>query len=96
MYRALVVAGVTVDVLISLLLLAVFGWVIASWSDTRVAGTGMIVTTAWLIAFSMSAGSPLLAYGLHKRKAGRVLLVLWLPAFVLVTICLVGLMLPPR
>lgn len=95
MFRALVILGVTADVAISLLLLAVSGWVIDSWSDTRVPGTGMIVTTAWLIAFSMSAGSPLLAYALHKRKGRRVLLVLWLPALVLVTITVVGLILSP-
>jgi hypothetical protein len=50
------------------------------------------VTALWSIAFVLSAGSPLLAYWLRRRKAseGRIALAVWLPAIVLVTICAVG------
>lgn len=68
MFRALVIFGTAIDLIIALFLLLVSGWVIDSWHDQRVAFTGMIVTAAWLIAFVMAAGSPLLAYGLRRRK----------------------------
>ena len=78
--------------LLALFLLIVFGWILDSWHDPNGPWVGVIVTGLWSIAFLLSAGSPVLAYWLSRRKAaeGCVALAVWLPAIVLVTICAVG------
>ena len=97
MFRALVVAGAVFDALIALFLLIVSGWIVDSWHDPRDPWAGPIVTTAWGLAFLLSAGAPILAYRLSRRRAppGRVALAVWLPAVVLVAICGIGLILSP-
>jgi hypothetical protein len=97
MIRAGFIFGIAVNLLVVLLLLLAFGWVIDSWHDTRVPYTGVIVTTAWLVAMLFAAGSPALAYGLHRRNAtpGHVLVTLWLPTLLLITLCVVGLIISP-
>ena len=97
MFQAFLVIGAVVDLLIAAFLVIVFGWVIDSWNDPREPWAGPIVTTVWLIAFGLSAGAPILAYWLSRRRAapGRVALGVWLPAALLVGICVVGLILFP-
>jgi hypothetical protein len=97
MVRAGFFFGVAVDLLVVFLLLLAFGWVVDSWQDRRVPNTGVIVTVAWLVAMLLAAGSPVLAYGLHRRqaKSGHVLLALWLPTLLLITLCAVGLIISP-
>ena len=97
MFRAGVILGVAVDVLLFSFLLLVFGWVIDSWQDKRVPYAGLIVTGAWLVAALFVAGAPVLAYGLHRRrgKPGQIMVTLWLPAMLLITLCGVGLVISP-
>jgi hypothetical protein len=97
MFRAFVAIGAAADLLIALFLFIAFGWVIDSWHDPREPWAGPIVTTLWSIAFVSSAGAPILAYWLKRRHAapGRIALIVWLPAIVLVAICTVGLILSP-
>jgi hypothetical protein len=97
MVRAGFILGVAVDLLVVLMLLLAFGWVIDSWQDSRVPHTGVIVTAAWLVAMLFAAGSPILAYGLHRRhaKPGHVLVTLWLPTLLLITLCVVRLIVSP-
>ena len=97
MFRAFVVAGAAFDLAIALFLLIVSGWIVDSWHDPRNPWAGPIVTTAWAFAFLLSAGAPILAYRLSRRRAppGRVALAVWLPAVVLLAICGVGLILSP-
>ena len=97
MFRAFVVAGAVFDVLIALFLLIVSGWIVDSWHDPRDPWAGPIVTTVWGLAFLLSAGAPILAYRLSRRRApaGRVVLAVWLPAVVLVAICGIGLIISP-
>jgi hypothetical protein len=97
MVRAGFILGVAVDLILVLFLILVFGWVIDSWHDTRVAYAGAIVTGAWLVAILFVAGAPILAYGLHRRKAApaHVLVTLWRPGLLLITLCVVGLMISP-
>ena len=97
MFRAFVVAGAAFDLLIAVFLLIVSGWIVDSWHDPKDPWAGPIVTTAWAIAFLLSAGAPILAYRLSRRHAppGRVALAVWLPAVVLVAICGIGLILSP-
>ena len=97
MFRAGVILGVAVDLLVVLMLLLAFGWVIDSWQDRRVPHAGVIVTTAWLVGMLFAAGSPVLAYGLHRHRAkpGHVLVTLWLPTLLLITLCVVGLIISP-
>lgn len=97
MYRAFLVVGAAVDLLIAVFLVIVFGWILDSWHDPRDPWAGPIVTTLWSIAFVLSAGAPILAYWLSRRRAapGRVALAVWLPAVLLVAICVVGLILSP-
>lgn len=86
-----------VDAVFVMLLLAVSGWTIDSWNDTRVPYTGLIVTSFWLLALMFSASAPLLAYALHRRKAKpeRIMVTLWLPALILVTLMVAGLIVTP-
>ena len=91
MFRAFLIAGAACDLLIALFLLLVAGWVIDSWHDPQ-PWTGPIVTTFWTIAFVLSAGSPLVAYRFSRRNATRrrVAMAVWLPALLLVGICVIG------
>ena len=93
MFRAGVILGVVVDVIFAAVLVLAFGWVIDSWADKRVPYTGPIVTSAWTIALLFAAGAPILAFGLRRRGAqpGQIMVTLWLPAMLLVTIGVVGL-----
>jgi len=97
MLRAAIVIGVAVDLLVVLVLLLAFGWVMDRWQDRRVPHTGLIVTAAWLAAMMFAAGSPVLAYGLHRRRAksGPVLAALWLPTQLLIALCVAGLLISP-
>ena len=97
MYRAFLVIGGAVDLLIALFLVIVVGWIVDSWHDPHDAWAGPIVTTLWGVAFVLSAGAPVLAYRLSRRKAspGKVALAVWLPAILLVGICAVGLVVFP-
>ena len=92
----MVTLGMVIDVLIAAFLLLVFGWILDSWKDP-VPWTGPIVTTCWTMAFVMSAGAPLWARRLQRRQApyGRVVLVAWMPAIVLVGLTIVGFMVFP-
>jgi hypothetical protein len=97
MFRAFVAVGAAFDLLIAVFLLIVSGWIVDSWHDPRDLWAGPIVTTFWLLAFLFSGGAPVLAYRLSRRQAspGRVALAVWLPAVVLVAICVVGLIVFP-
>ena len=97
MFRAGVILGVVVDVIMVLFLLLGSGWVIDSWQDKRVPYAGPIVTSAWLVALLFVAGAPILAYGLHRRsgKPSHIMVTLWLPAMALITLCVVGLVISP-
>jgi hypothetical protein len=68
-----------------------------SWRDPNGAWVGFAVTTAWLIAFVLSAGAPLIGYVLNRRRSppGRVALIVWLPALLIVGITTIGLTLSP-
>ena len=74
-----------------------FGWILDSWHDPRDRWAGPIVTTCWSIAFLLSSGAPVLAYWLGRKRAsrGKIALTVWLPAIVLIAICVVGLILSP-
>ena len=96
MFRAFLIAGAAFDLVIALFLLVVAGWVIDSWHDP-VPWTGPIVTAFWSIGFVLSAGAPLLAYRLSRRNSGpgRVAMAVWLPALVLVAVCVIGFLIFP-
>jgi len=91
MFRAFLIAGAAFDLLIALFLVIVAGWVIDSWHDPQ-PWTGPVVTAVWSIAFVMSAVAPLLAYRFSRRNSapGLVAMAVWLPALVLVAICVIG------
>jgi hypothetical protein len=97
MFRVGIILGVAVDLILAVSLLIVVGWVIDSWQDKRVPYVGLIVTGGWLLAFLFAAGSPLLAYGLRRRNAnpGHIMVTLWLPALLLISLCVVGLIISP-
>lgn len=97
MFRVFLILGTALDILLALFLLLVFGWVMDSWHDPNGAWVGVTVTTFWLIAFVLSAGAPLLAYWLNRRRSapGRVALAIWLPALVLIGVTAVGFMISP-
>jgi hypothetical protein len=97
MFRAFLILGTAIDVLVALFLLLVFGWVIDSWDDPKGAWVGLTVTGVWLIAFVLSAAAPLVGYRLTRRRSApaRIALVVWLPAVVLIGVTLFGLMLTP-
>jgi hypothetical protein len=97
MFRAVVTIGAGLDLLIALFLFIAFGRVLDSWHDPREPWAGPIVTTLWSIAFVSSAGAPILGYWLKRRNAepGRIALIVWLPAIVLIAICTVGLIVSP-
>jgi len=98
MFRALLIVGAAVDILLALFLLLVFGWIMDSWHDPNGAWVGVVVTAAWLTAFALSAGAPLVGYRLNRRGAapGRIALAIWLPAIVIVGVTIVGfLVFPP-
>jgi hypothetical protein len=97
MFRAFLMIGAAVDVLIAMFLLIVSGWIIDSWHDPREPWAGPIVTTLWAIAFVLAAGAPVVAYRLSRRKAapGRVAFAVWFPALLLIAICGIGLILSP-
>jgi biotin transporter BioY len=96
-FRAFLVIGIGIDLLIAVFLVIVFGWILDSWHDPREPWAGPIVTTLWSIAFLLSAGAPVLAYWLKRRQAAlaRIALAVWLPAIVLIAICAAGLILSP-
>lgn len=96
-FRAFLILGAVLDILLALFLLLVFGWVIDSWHDPNGAWVGVTVTTVWLIAFVMSAGAPLLGYVLSRKHStpGRIALAIWLPALVLIGVTTVGFMISP-
>lgn len=91
MYRAFVAIGVIIDLLMSGLLIIVFGWIIDSWHD-RDPWAGPVVTTLWAAALIMSAGGPILAYVLRRRAARpeRIVLAVWGPTLMLVGLCVIG------
>jgi hypothetical protein len=95
--NALVILGVVVDVLMALFLLLVFGWIMDSWHDPNGAWVGVVVTTLWLLAFISTAGAAALGLRLRHRRAppGRVALVVWLPAALLIGICVIGFTIAP-
>jgi hypothetical protein len=97
MFTAFLLIGAAFDLMIALFLLIVVGWILDSWHDPRDPWAGPIVTSCWLIAFLLSAGAPIVAYRLRRRSAapGRVALAVWMPAVLLVGVCIVGLMLFP-
>ena len=96
MFRAFLITGAAFDLLIALFLLLVAGWVIDSWHDPQ-PWTGPIVTTFWAIAFALSAASPLVAYRFSRRNAAPrfVAMAVWLPALLLVGICVIGFVIFP-
>jgi hypothetical protein len=97
MFRAFLAVGATINLMMAVFLVIVFGWVLDSWHDPRDAWAGPIVTTCWLIAFVLAAGAPILAYGLRRRNApaSRITLAMWGPTVLLVGICVIGLILSP-
>jgi hypothetical protein len=97
MFRAFLILGAFVDVLLALFLLLVFGWVMDSWHDPKGAWVGIVVTTVWVGAFVLSAGAAPLGYRLTRRRSrpARVALVVWLPIVVLVGTTLIGFMISP-
>jgi hypothetical protein len=97
MLRAVVILGVVIDVLLTLLLILVFGWIIDSWHDPKGAWVGISATSLWLSAFVVTAGGPLLGYVLKRRGStpGRVALAVWLPAIILTGICAIGFLIFP-
>jgi hypothetical protein len=96
-FRAFLIIGATVDLLIALFLLIVSGWIIDSWHDPKEPWAGPIVTTVWSIAFVLVAGAPILAYRLSRQKAAphSVAVAVWLPALLLLAICGIGLIVFP-
>lgn len=92
MFRAFLIFGALVDVLLALLLLLAGGWVVDSWHDPKGAWVGIVVTTLWLVAFVLSAGAVPLGYVLTRRgsRPGRVALAVWLPVLLLVGITAIG------
>jgi hypothetical protein len=97
MASALFVTGVAIDVLIAAFLLLVFGWILDSWHDPKGLWVGIAATTLWLAAFVLSAGAPLLAYRMKRRTMpqARITLTVWLPALLLMAICVLGFILSP-
>ena len=97
MFRAFLIFGAFVDVLLALFLLLVFGWVMDSWHDPKGAWVGIVVTMVWLSAFVLSAGTPPLGYLLARRgsRPARVALVVWLPVLVLVGTTIIGFLIAP-
>jgi hypothetical protein len=97
MSRAFVLMGALADLAIAVFLVIVVGWVLDSWHDPRDRWAGPIVTSAWAIAFLLTAGAPVLGFWLHRRNTtvGKVALVVWLPALLLIAITVVGLTLSP-
>jgi hypothetical protein len=81
MFRAFLIVGAIIDLLLALFLLLVFGWVIDSWHDPNGTWVGVVVTAVWLIAFFLAAGAVPLGYYLAGRQSSpsRVALVVWLP-----------------
>jgi ABC-type amino acid transport system permease subunit len=95
-FRAFLMIGAAIDLLIALILVIVFGWIIDSWHD-RDPWAGPIVTTLWFTALVLSAGAPIVAYWLSRRKAAsrRVALAVWSPAVLLTAICVIGFIISP-
>jgi amino acid transporter len=86
MFRALLIAGAALDIALALFLLLVFGFVIDSWQDPNGRWVGVVVTTAWLIAFVLCGGAPILAYRMSRSspRPGRLALVVWFPFLAIV------------
>ena len=84
--RALFVLGVVIDVLVTLFLLLVSGFILDSWHDPNGAWVGVVVTACWLAAIVAAAGAPILAWRQKRRGASaeRAALIAWAPAIVLV------------
>ena len=97
MFRAFLIIGAAVDLLIAVFRLIVSGWILDGWHDPRDPWAGPIVTTLWSMAFVLAAGAPILAYRFSRRKAapGSVALAVWLPALPLIAICVIGLIVFP-
>jgi len=91
MRRVIVVIGVALDLLIVLLLIAVFGWIVDSWHD-RDPWAGPVVTTFWTLSILLAAAAPVGAYRFSRRSAppARIALVVWTPVLVLVGLTLIG------
>jgi hypothetical protein len=68
-----------------------------SWHDPNGAWVGVVVTMLWLLAFISTAGAAALGLRLRHRRAppGRVALVVWLPAALLIGICVIGFTIAP-
>jgi hypothetical protein len=96
MFRAFLILGARLDGAIALFLIIVFGWILDSWHD-RDPWAGPISTALWSISFALSAGAPLAAYWLHRRKSAPRLVAwtVWLPAALLVGITAIGLLISP-
>jgi hypothetical protein len=69
MFRAFLIAGAFVDLLLALLLLIVFGYVMDSWHDPNGEWVGVVVTATWLAAFVLSAGAAPLGYRSTRQHA---------------------------
>ena len=97
MVRALLIVGTIIDVLLSLFLVVVFGWVIDSWHDPKGAWVGIVVTLVWTSAFVLAAGAAPLGYALSRRGVppARVAIVVWLPVIVLVGVTVIGFIIAP-
>ena len=95
-FRAFLIIGAAIDLLIALILVIAFGWIIDSWHD-RDPWAGPIVTTLWFTALVLSAGAPILGYWFSRRKAAshKVALAVWLPAVLLTAICVIGFIIAP-
>lgn len=96
MFRAFLVIGAAIDLLIVLILLIAAGWISDSWHD-RNPWAGPIVTTLWFVALALSAGSPSLAFWFRRRGAAshKIALAVWLPAVLLTAICVIGFLISP-
>jgi hypothetical protein len=97
MFRAFLILGVVIDVLLALLLLLVFGYVMDSWHDPKGAWVGIVVTSVWAVSFALAAGAAPLGYRLARQQSapGRVALVVWSPVVVLVGVTLIGFIISP-
>ena len=95
--RAFLLLGVVLDNRSRSSWLLVSAGSLTEWHDPNGAGVGVTVTMLWFFAFALSAGAPLLAYWLTRRRStpGRVALAIWLPALVLIGVTAVGFMISP-
>jgi hypothetical protein len=97
MYRAFVIVGAALDIVLALFLLLMFGFIIDSWDDPKGAWVGLVVTALWLVAFVTCGAAPILGYRLSRQSSApaRVALVVWLPTVAIVAVTVFGLILSP-